>query len=66
MTQGTEDTEVGQADSELYYTTHRCSSCGSEVHGLHGRWTCSACGTCSPYSPPPDGWQADDGYDSWS
>lgn len=45
-----------------YYTVHACTGCGSEVHGLHGRWTCSACGECSPYVEPPEGWQADAGF----
>ncbi|WP_433892315.1 hypothetical protein [Streptomyces sp. CA-111067] len=47
---------------ESYFTVETCSRCGAEVHGLHGRWTCSSCGECSPYSPPPEGWQADPGY----
>ncbi|MGV4930283.1 hypothetical protein [Streptomyces sp. HJ7] len=59
-----ENPSVDDPSSE-YFTTHVCSGCGSEVHGLHGRWTCSACGTCSPYAPPPEGWQADEGYDAW-
>ncbi|MFE9334971.1 hypothetical protein [Streptomyces sp. NPDC006925] len=50
---------------ENYYTTHVCTSCKSDVHGLHGRWTCKACGACSPYSPPPEGWQADENYENW-
>ncbi|MFE3654606.1 MULTISPECIES: hypothetical protein [Streptomyces] len=63
----TTDSEAEDAPhSELYYTSHKCSGCGTTVHGLHGRWTCSVCGTCSPYAPPPDGWQADPGYDAWT
>lgn len=45
-----------------YYTVHSCTRCGADVHGLHGRWTCQTCGECSPYVPPPEGWQADPGY----
>lgn len=49
-----------QAPEEApYYTVHTCTQCGSEVHGLHGRWTCSVCGHCSPYSEPPEGWQSE-------
>lgn len=50
--------------AQPYYTVHTCTQCGAEVHGLHGRWTCSACGECSPYVEPPEGWQADLGYRS--
>ncbi|MFE3776129.1 hypothetical protein [Streptomyces sp. NPDC059122] len=56
----------GIESHDTYFSVHVCTGCGSEVHGLHGRWTCSSCGTCSPYTPPPDGWQADEGYDAWS
>lgn len=45
-----------------YYTVHTCTRCGAEVHGLHGRWTCSSCGECSPYVEPPQGWQSEIGY----
>lgn len=54
-----------EPDSEMYFTTHVCTGCGAGVDGLHGRWTCGACGTCSPYTPPPEGWQHDEGYADW-
>lgn len=44
---------------EPYYTVHQCTSCGAEVHGLRGLWTCKACGECSPYEPPPEGWKTE-------
>ncbi|SEO49585.1 hypothetical protein SAMN05216267_102862 [Actinacidiphila rubida] len=47
------------APVEPYFTVHQCTGCGAEVHGLHGRWTCKACGECSPYSEPPEGWQTE-------
>jgi len=49
---------------EKYFTTHVCTGCGTTVDGLHGRWTCSACGTSSPYREPPEGWQCEPGYDA--
>lgn len=49
-------------EAEPYWTEHRCTGCDAVVHGLHGRWTCAACGACSPYVEPPGGWQADIGY----
>ncbi|GAA0423990.1 hypothetical protein [Streptomyces luteireticuli] len=42
-----------------YYTTDTCAGCGAIVHGIHGRWTCAACGTCSPYQEPPEGWASE-------
>jgi ribosomal protein L37AE/L43A len=42
-----------------YYTEHQCTRCGTTVHGLRGLWTCQACGECSPYEPPPEGWQTE-------
>jgi hypothetical protein len=39
---------------EQYWTTHECTKCGTEVHGLHNRWACTVCGECSPYIPPPE------------
>lgn len=45
--------------TETYFTVDICTKCRSEVHGLHGRWTCKACGECSPYSEPPEGWQTE-------
>ncbi|MEU1373865.1 hypothetical protein ABZ442_09395 [Streptomyces triculaminicus] len=39
-----------------YYTTDTCAGCGAVVHGIHARWTCAACGACSPYQEPPEGW----------
>jgi hypothetical protein len=47
---------LAAAPVERYYTEHKCTRCGAEVHGLHGRWTCKACGECSPDSEPPEGW----------
>jgi hypothetical protein len=43
-------------------TVDTCTQCGCDVEGLHHRWTCTRCGACSPYSPPPGGWEADPGY----
>lgn len=48
--------------SEPYFTTDTCTGCGAQVDGLHHRWACSACGTCSPYQEPPEGWQSEIGY----
>lgn len=42
-----------------YFTVDTCTECGREVHGLHNRWTCTACGACSPYAEPPEGWQSE-------
>ncbi|MGK5641553.1 hypothetical protein ACSNOK_25015 [Streptomyces sp. URMC 126] len=42
-----------------YYTTDTCAGCGAIVHGIHGRWTCAACGACSPYQEPPEGWSTE-------
>lgn len=36
--------------SEQYYTKHDCPECGTEAHGINGRWACTVCG----YIPPPD------------
>ncbi|MEU8551946.1 hypothetical protein [Streptomyces roseoverticillatus] len=47
------------APGEPYYTTNTCSGCGSVVLGVHGRWTCASCGTCSPYQEPPEGWASE-------
>lgn len=49
-------------DNDSYYTVHTCTMCGTEVHGLHGRWTCTSCGENSPYEEPPEGWQGDPGF----
>lgn len=46
-------------EAEPYYTTDICTGCETVVYGLHGRWTCAVCGACSPYRPPPGGWQSD-------
>lgn len=35
--------------SEQYYTKHDCPECGSEAHGIRGRWACTVCG----YIPAP-------------
>ncbi|WP_069462806.1 hypothetical protein, partial [Actinacidiphila rubida] len=54
-----DDMPTAPAPVEPYFTVHQCTGCGAEVHGLHGRWTCKACGECSPYSEPPEGWQTE-------
>jgi hypothetical protein len=45
--------------STPYYTSDLCFECQANVRGLHGRYTCGACGYNSPYLPPPEGWQTD-------
>ena len=42
-----------------YFTVDQCTTCGTEVHGIHNRWACPNCGTCSPYREPPGGWQGE-------
>ncbi|GAB2630105.1 hypothetical protein GCM10027168_72150 [Streptomyces capparidis] len=39
--------------NEPYYTTSLCANCRTTVHGLNGRWTCTNCGTSSPYEAGP-------------
>ncbi|MGK5627125.1 hypothetical protein [Streptomyces sp. URMC 123] len=41
-------------------TKHHCKQCGAEAFGTYGRYACTACGYCSPYMEPPEGWQSDD------
>ncbi|GAA2708136.1 hypothetical protein GCM10010315_04010 [Streptomyces luteosporeus] len=48
--------EARRVEGIPYYTTHSCTGCGADVHGIYGRWACGACGACSPYSEPPEGW----------
>ncbi len=47
------------APTEQYFTVDQCTGCGTEVHGIHGRWACPNCSTCSPYREPPEGWQGE-------
>jgi hypothetical protein len=46
----------GGTPPKQYYTVDQCTTCGTEVHGLHHVWACPNCGTCSPSAPPPGGW----------
>ncbi|MCP9212392.1 hypothetical protein [Streptomyces cucumeris] len=45
--------------TDLYYRTYTCTGCESQVDGVGGRWACTSCGTTSPYTPPPEGWQSE-------
>lgn len=42
-----------KVSNEPYYTTSLCTNCRATVHGLNGRWTCTNCGTSSPYEAGP-------------